>query len=227
MPRAVRLLTYSDIHQLWEQRITDFPGLRNKIGATLRKGPLLREDEKTTASSDRARNDAFVYLVEGMLLKAGIRVVAVEGISAHGIECDSEADITFQSRGSLIDVECKRPRTDGALVRRTKEALGQIARPARGGRHGVIALDCSVLVRPAGTLFESRSLVKAESRISKVLRTRVTPAIVPCLTNSILGFILFARVPAMTRLKVLTPAGTPIVRPDCISTWLCVSNLLG
>jgi hypothetical protein len=213
-----------DIYQLWEQRITDFPGLENKIRAVFGKGPLLREDEKPAASSNRARDDAFGYLVAGMLLKAGIPVVAVEGIVARDVKCDSEADITFRSSGSFIDVECKRPQRDVALVKRTKAARRQIARPSRGGRHGVIALDCSVFVRPAGTLFESESLEVAESEISRVLETRVTPTVVPCLTNSILGFLLFARVPAMTRLEIVTPMGKPIFRLDCISTWLVVSN---
>ena len=213
-----------DVFQLWEQRITDFPGLENKIRGVFSKGPLLREDEKPAASSNRARNDAFGYFVAGTLLKAGIPVVAVEGILARQATCDSEADITFRSSGRFIDVECKRPRKREALVRRAKEARKQIARPSRDGRHGVIALDCSVVVRPPGTLFESESLEAAESEISRLLETCVTPRVIPCLTNSIPGFLFFARVPAMTRLRIVTPMGKPIFRSDCISTWLCIRN---
>ncbi len=66
-----------DLFGLWEHRIADFPGLDKKMWSVFRKGPLLREDKKAAASSNRPRNDAFVYLVAGLLLKAGLQVVAV------------------------------------------------------------------------------------------------------------------------------------------------------
>jgi hypothetical protein len=213
-----------DLFELWEQRIADFPGLERKIKTIFSKGPLLREGEKFAASSNRARNDAFTCLVAGTLLKAGIPVVAVEGIVARHAKCESEADLTFWSSGRFIDVECKRPQTPEALVRRAKEACKQIVRPSRGGRHGVIALDCSVLVRPEGKLLENVAPEDEEIRISRLLERAVPPKVAPYLTNSVLGLLLFARIPAMTRLRIVTPKGEPIFRPDSILSWLVVSN---
>lgn len=218
-----------DLFDLWEHHIIDFPGLAGKIRAVFSKGPLLREDENPTASSDRPRNDAFAYLVAGQLLAAGVAVVAVEGINARDATCSSEADVTFQWKDAFFDIECKRPRSHAALGERTAEARAQIERPNREGRHGVIAVDCSVLVRPAGTLLESGSGPAAERLISSELERSIATRIESRLTNSILGFLLFARVPAMIRVRrspILTALGVPIhdFRPDSISTWLVVSN---
>jgi hypothetical protein len=98
----------------------------------------------------------------------------------------------------LIDIECKRPQSYASLDKRTKSARRQIKGPRRGGRHGVIALDCSVLVRPAGNLLESDSVEMTERSISIGLEKSVASKVKSHLTNSILGFLLFARVPVMT-----------------------------
>jgi len=205
-----------DVHQLWERRIDDFPGLYEKIRPAVSKGPLLREHEKPTASSNRPRNDAFGYIVSGTFLKAGIRVCAVERIPARHAACNSEADLTFECGGSLIDVECKRPQSGRKLVRLVKDALQQITSPDRGGRRGVIGLDCSVLVRPAGHLLERESPEAAESQISSWLEEHVLPRVSRCLTSSILGCVLFARVPAMIPLSI----NDPRFRRDCVKSWL-------
>ena len=54
-----------DIHRLWQSKVEQFPGLKEKIFHVLSSGPVLREQEK--ADSNRARNDAFVYFLAGML----------------------------------------------------------------------------------------------------------------------------------------------------------------
>lgn len=51
-----------DLFELWEARVTEFPGLAERMRAVLRKGPLLREEENPAAPSNRPRNDAFGYL---------------------------------------------------------------------------------------------------------------------------------------------------------------------
>ena len=56
-----------DLFELWEHRAIAFPGLAGKIRTVCSKGPLLREEENSAASSNRARNDAFGYLVAGRL----------------------------------------------------------------------------------------------------------------------------------------------------------------
>jgi hypothetical protein len=217
-----------DLYELWERRIGEFPGLAPKLKAVFREGPLLQEDEKPAAASNRARNDAFGYLVAGQLLAAGVSVVAVDSVPARDATCASEADVSIDWRGRLIDIECKRPQSHAKLEERTKEAREQIDRPSRGARHGVIALDCSVIVRPAGTLLDSDSGEAAELRVSTELKA-VVPKVEPYLSDSTLGFLLFARVPAMTRVgrsPIVSAQGRPIhdYRPDAITTWLVVSN---
>jgi hypothetical protein len=217
-----------DLFELWQHRVSDFPGLAGKIKTVFKKGPLLREEEKAQ-NSNRPRNDAFGYLVAGKLLAAGIPVVAVESITARTMTCASEADVTFQWNETLIDIECKRPRSYVALIERTKEAREQLERPNRGGRHGVIALDCSVLVRPEGYLVQSSAGERAERWISAELERSVASKVEAYLTSSILGFLFFARVPAMIRVHrspILDASGKPIdeFRPDTISSWLVNSN---
>jgi hypothetical protein len=218
-----------DLFDLWETRVVEFPGLAEKMKRALGKGPLLREEEHPAALSNRPRNDAFGYLVAGRLLASGVPVVAVDGINARRTSCSSEADVTFRWNTTLFDIECKRPLSYVALGHRAAEARAQLERPSREGRHGVIAIDCSVLVRPAGTLLESGSGAEAEGLVSRGLERSIAPRINSRLTNSILGFLLFARVPAMIRIRrspILAASGEPFhdFRPDSISTWLVVSN---
>jgi hypothetical protein len=107
--------------------------------------------------------------------------------------------------------------------------LDQLQTFLRDTSEAACALDCSVLVRPEGTLFESDSLEMAERSISIELKKSVASRVESRLTNSILGFLLFARVPARTRTRsspILTALGEPIneYRLDCISTWLVNGN---
>ena len=218
-----------DLYELWEANVDSFPGLRRKFTTVFKKGPLLREDENPTQSTNRPRNDAFGYLVAGRLLAAGVDVVAVDGIISRNVTCQSEADLTFAWDGTFIDIECKRPQTVAALRERSEEAREQIMCSSRGGRVGVIAIDCSAFVRPGGVLLKS-VLGEATGRsIFGVLEKAVGAVVTPYLTDSIPGFILFARVPSMTRVGrslIVSPQGEPIyqLRPDSISTWLVVGN---
>ena len=98
-----------------------------------------------------------------MLMAAGVTVVAVDGIRRVGSDCTSEADLTFEWNGALIDVECKRPQAADALILRMLEAREQIERPGRGGRLGVVALDWTPSIRPAGELLEYEAGEDGES----------------------------------------------------------------
>jgi hypothetical protein len=187
---------------LWKDRVVAFPGLTEKLRKVFAKGPALREEENLTTASNRPRNDAFVYLVAGTLLSAGVHVVAVDGTVAGNECCRSEADVTFRWEDLLINVECKRPQSQAGLGKLTKEARGQIEDPSRGGHHGVIALDCSVLVRPRWNLLECDSEKEAVSSRESVfdeLQGSISPKIRSQFARSILGFILFAKVPAKIR----------------------------
>lgn len=217
-----------DLFELWGRYADNFPGLRERLREVCRKGPTLREGEKVTASSNRPRNDAFSYLLAGTLISAGVPVVAVEGVKRAGFNDTSDADTTFVSRGTYIDVECKRPQADGAVLPRMREAREQLEKPTREHRFGIVALDCSVVARPPGTLLEYESGEKAEARISARLDA-LASAFDPHLTPHVLGLMLFARVAGMMRIgrsPILSPRGEPIseFRPETIATWLVVSN---
>ncbi len=217
-----------DLSELWEKRVADFPGLSGKIRAVLSKGPLLREEENSKASSNRARNDAFVYLVAGKFLASRIPVVAIDGILSRYPTCESNADLTLQWNDTLIDIECKRPQSLARLEERTKDARKQIKKRSHNGRFGVIAIDCSALIRPAGTLLERDSGEAAEKWLSAKL-VGVGSKLQSYLTSSICGFLFFARVPAMIRVDrspIVTAQGKPIydLCLYSISTWLAVGN---
>jgi hypothetical protein len=207
-------------------------GLAGTLRTAFAKGPALREEENLTTLSNRPRNDAFVYLVAGTLLSVGVPVIAVDGKVVRNETCKSKTDATFRWEDLLINVECKRPQSQKALGKLTKEARGQIENPSRGGRHGVIALDCSVVIRPKWNLLgcDSEEAAKQSERsISMWLEKSILPQIKMHLNESILGFILFAKVPAKIQVHtspVVTALGEPIheFRLDCISTWLVAGN---
>jgi hypothetical protein len=86
-------------------------------------------------------DDAFGYFLAGQLLQAGVAIVAVDGFSTLSKDYDVSADIVLQWSDALFDIECKRPQS----------------------------VDCSVLVRPPGTLLQSGSGEDAEAKISEML----------------------------------------------------------
>src|SRR5215467_1613781 len=93
----------------------------------LSKGPILREQE-TPGSSERPRNDTFVYYLAGRLLAAGVEVTSVDGIAARHIGTASSADISVTVGTEYIDIECKRPRSIEAVTTRSDKAEKQITR---------------------------------------------------------------------------------------------------
>lgn len=52
-------LEVAEIFQLWRTRVHEFTGLKEKIREAIMSGPLLREGEKPSSSSNRPRNDIF------------------------------------------------------------------------------------------------------------------------------------------------------------------------
>ena len=207
---------------LWKSRIHEFPGLEEKIRKACEKGPFLREGETTNASSNRPRNDAFCYLVAGKFLAAGIPILNVDGIFSCRFDgCETNADFTFAWKEKLITVECKRPQSERQLLRRAKHARKQII---RSGRCVVIAIDCSVLRRPAGTVLESSSPTEDAFQLTEWLETTIVPKVQSSLSRQILGMLLFSRIPTMTILDLVDNRGNPICRRDCISSWLAVGS---
>lgn len=220
------------IYELWKECIYNFPSLEQKIREAFTKGPVLSESERPDASSNRPRNDAFVYFLAGKLLKAGLKVIAVDGMVAQGTTCHKDADITIDWHGSVIDIECKRPQSSKAFEKRIKEAARQLIDLRRQGRKGIIGIDCSALIRPSQNLLESDSSEHAEQFLSDLLEERVNkvmPKVNKYLKTHILGFLVFARVPSMIRTKsspILSSRGTPFtyLRPESTYTLQVIPN---
>jgi hypothetical protein len=150
-------------------------------------------------------------------LQAGVDVVAVDGCTTLPKDCDVRADVVLQAERALFDIECKRPQSGAAVFPRVQEATSQIARRQR---HGAIAIDCSVVVRPPDTVLPNEG-ADGEATIAGLLERGSDPLQKRLVAESDLqsvgwvrGFILFARVPAMTRVA------PDRFRPDSITSWL-------
>lgn len=217
-----------DLYEVWNQHADHFPGLKGKIAAAVGGGPILTQNERASTSSNRPRNDAFVYLFAGELIQAGIEVVAVDGILRNGETCHATGDITFKWEGAYVDVQCKRPQTAKAVVSRIKEARRQIEDMGEIIVGGIIAVDFSAFIRPTGKLIEKASSNEALD-VCRTLLEQWKPVAEKELRAPILGFYLHARVPAMIvvqEFRVLTISGRPYreYRPDSITTSIIIEN---
>ena len=210
-----------ELFELWEKRVDEFPGLKDKIKAACKKGPILSDDENVSKSKNRPRNDAFGFILSGKFLAAGIHITSVDGIFPQGAGGKSKADISFEWKGRKLVVECKRVKSDKLLRRRAREARKQISRRQR---RGIIAIDCSALYRPAGTVLETSLPSHAMARVSKWMQTNIEPKIQESLSPRILGFILFSRLPAMTATEIVDSNDNFYRRCDCFSSILAVGN---
>lgn len=233
-----------DLYKLWELHESRFSGIKRKISRCLSKGPLLQEDENPDSSSNHPRNEAFVYLLAGELIKAGVHVAAVDGITRKDLTCHNDADITIECNGSLLDVQCKRPQAERKFSGRFKEARDQILDAPRPGQEGIIAIDCTSIKPPEKVLVVDspnvvpqqidRFLIGVAKRNIGLGETKVTihPQISGIRADRrILGLILFARIPVMTKVgesPILTPFNNPfysLFRPDSSTTFVCIPNL--
>lgn len=209
-----------DLYGLWEQRAEEFPGVTKRLRRVAAKGATLREGERPSSSGNRPRNDAFVLLLAGKLLAADIDIVGVDGVMRSGVNCRESADVVLRVKSELIAVECKRPQSWNRLEERFREACRQFRRRSLPG---IVAVDCSVVLRPPGTLLESRDLALTAARVSELLEHGVASCLYHHFTPDqpdLLGMVLFARIPAMTRLD----AGDRRFRRDRASSWLMMKN---
>lgn len=200
-----------DLYELWNDRTDEFPGIKAKVASAVGGGPILTENELVSTSSNRPRNDAFVYLLAGELIQAGINVLAVDGVLRRGATCHSAGDITFDWGSRMVDFQCKRPQSENALLPRISEARRQIEIVGEQIMGGIIAVDFSAFIRPKGQLIEKASSAEA-AEACRILIEKWVPIAARELRPSILGFYFYARVPAMIVIKesqVLTTSGRP------------------
>jgi hypothetical protein len=123
-----------------------------------------------------------------------MKVVAVNGFLAKETVAPENADITLRWEANMIDVQCKRPQIVQAIDKRVRQARKQIELKSRDG---IVAVDCSAVIRRP----ECDSPAQANNFVSRTLENIAAPAANKNRTKSFLGFVLFARVPAMTKIQ--------------------------
>ena len=210
-----------ELFELWEKDIGQFPGLKAKLEQACRKGPTMTDDERTSNSSNKQRNDVFVYLMAGRFRKAGISVSTVDGICAGSGKSKSAEDFSIRWNGLDINAECKRPNSANGFQRLAKKAQKQIKRRRR---RGIVVMDCSRLARPADTMLETESPNAAVDELHQWLEKVATQNLPGPMASKVLGSILFARIPAMTATGILDGNEQAWRRRDCISAILAVGN---
>ena len=209
------------LFELWGNDIGRFPGLKPRLEQACAKGPAMTEDEKTSNSSSKPRNDAFGFLMAGKFKKAGISVSTVDGIRAGSGKSKSAEDFSIRWNRLVLNVECKRPYSAKGFERLAKKGQRQIKKRRR---RGIIIMDCSRLARPAGTVFEPESSNAGADALHRWLEKEVEPKLPKPTPRKVLGYILFARIPAMTAIGILDANEQAWRRPDCISEILVVDK---
>jgi hypothetical protein len=216
----------AEIYRLWSGKVEEFPGLKNKISETFTSGALIVDGENLATSSNRPRNDGFVFFVAGRLLAAECEVLAVDGINRLGENGHWTGDITIRKDGIVLDVQCKRPRSRDAIDRNVTQARKQILN-AISPRRGFIAIDASVIIRPKGTLLAANSVASASGMLSKLVQPHAESLAQALnfsangdatkLYKEIAGLIWFASLPCMVKepSRVIRPLGDryEITRP--------------
>ena len=197
------------------------PALRTRSRQHVRRVQFYQTMKTYRSQKIEPRNDAFGFILSGKFLAAGIHITSVDGIFPQGAGGKSKADISFEWKGRKFVVECKRVKSDELFRRRAREARKQISRRQR---RGIIAIDCSALYRPAGTVLETSLPSHAMARVSKWMQTNIEPKIQESLSPRTLGFILFSRLPAMTATEIVNFNDNFYRRCDCFSSILAVGN---
>ena len=138
----------------------------------------------------------FGFAFAGRLVAAGCDVLAVDGISRIDEQRSWVGDITIQHEGVILDVQCKRPQTAAAVKPNADKAKKQILKATSPGS-GMIALDLSVILRPAGTLLSAQSEASASDKLSKLIETHLHAITDEMVGPEIAGIIGVGKIPSM------------------------------
>lgn len=223
------------IFDAWHNGANDFPGIQDKISFVFKKGTVLSENESASANSNRPRNDAFVYILAGKLLKGGeARIVSVDGIKntrGHSAQASQEspADIVLLFRESLIRVECKRPMNSATLDENVETAFRQLTDRTFSHTWGILAVDASKIINRPGEYLEASSLDAGSKFLTDELERILTPPARRYNQETILGLIGFASIPlvATAKSRILKNDGTPYTTENLSTAavaWLAIKN---
>ena len=211
-----------EIACLWQQQISQFPGLLDRIRNSISKGPVLSDQEVPDSQGKHPRNLYFNYYVGGCLLGAGFDVLCVDGIPRTDTHDLAPSDVVLRWDSRTVRIECKRPQTPTGLKRCLRDAARQLEDEVPG--YGIAAVECSHLVRPRGTILRGPSADEAWGRLDQRVHRDVMPIVTETSRPSILGALVVARSPAAIeagRSRVLLPSGHPVrsFRIFSISSW--------
>lgn len=211
-----------ELHQLWRNRVERFPGLKDKLRKIIEDGPLLSESENTNrAGTIQPRNNAFSVIISGRLLEAGFDVMQVEGCRKVNTELSSTADCTIKFNKRVVNLECKRSHSENNLTKLARNAKNQLE---NGDTKGIVALDCSVIVRnPNIGVFICENAISVMKRYHSWLERDIYPRVHFILSSSVIGLIMYIRVPTMIK-NQHSQTFNPKYRMHCGSTYLIVGN---
>ena len=149
------------IYQLLEP-IAD-PELAARLGSFI-KGPTAYRDERSSSSSNRARNIGFELSLGAQLLNSGISV-----------EFHPDGDLRFHHDGYEVFIECKRPQVEHQVNSRVKDALRQLetryrkaADPAKA--RGLVAVSATKIINPFGNYYRTASRATLDAGLSGALQ---------------------------------------------------------
>lgn len=213
-----------DIYSAWKDKIVNFPGLETKIRTVFTKGGVLRETEDHKTSSNRFRNDAFVYVVAGKFLHVpNLSLLSVDNVPncsfPKGVAENLSGDIVMKLNGLTVKVECKRPLKVGSLNSNVKKAVGQLRKDCAG----IVAVDLSRAIRKDYQYLKAATVRAASDFIRSEVQNLLMPLAQAFNGKNLLGFIGFARVPLITPIQstILQSDGQPYAWQVRINSALC------
>ena len=204
-----------EIFGLWRENVECFPRLKEKLKRIFEKGPLLVDYER--ADSVQSRNNAFSAIIAGRLLEAQLDVVQVEECRKENTKITTTADCTIKLKRELVNVECKRLHSLKNWMDRVEHAKKQIK---KAEKKGIVALDCSILIRPEETVYPSNNAVLAAEEHLDWLEHNIYESASCILSSKVIGLMLYARVPTM----IETPRiGKDHFAPRMFSVISCIN----
>ena len=208
-----------EIYRVWREKVGCFPGLKQLIERIFKKGSDLTDEHDSQKSADHSRNHAFSVLMAGRFQQAGFCLLQVEQHNSSSSKIQSNADFTLERNGLKINVECKRPTKFENIAELAKQASGQIT---KSNLNGVIALDCSLCIRPRHHVFENIGVVPASTQFLDWMQDFVVKELKPAILPEIMGIILYCRVPTITPIEHPGHQGDGTYRHDCTTSIMCI-----
>lgn len=184
------------IYDAWEQEAINFPGLKDKISYVLKKGAILSEAE--TISSNRPRNDGFVYILAGKLLHGSkVPIVSLDGCRNSRFSTFLPGklfrnDIVLLVENETIAIECKRPMSLATLGENVNKAFQQIS--SGDNAVGIIAIDVTKLIEQPGQYLDAATLDRGADYLADEVKKILGPVAAQYPQPSLLGFFGYASI---------------------------------